>query len=121
MYEVSVRASFAAAHSLRGYTGACERLHGHNWDVEVVLRSETLDETGMVLDFRRVKQLLAGLLEPWDHRHLNETPPFQTVNPTAENIARTLFQELAQRLPAPVKVCRATVWESPGCAATYAE
>ena len=121
MFEVSVRATFAAAHSLRAYKGSCERLHGHNWEVEVVLRSDTLNELGMVADFREVKQALAGILEPWDHRYLNDLSPFQTLNPTAENLAQTVYKELTQRLPDRVKVSRATVWESPGCGATFTE
>lgn len=121
MFEVSIRASFAAAHHLRAYHGSCERLHGHNWEAEVTLRSEALNEVGMVMDFRELKQAVASVLESWDHRYLNEVPPFQTVNPTAENLARTLFQDLTRRLPQTVRIARTTVWESPGCGASYSE
>ncbi|MBI5367566.1 MAG: 6-carboxytetrahydropterin synthase QueD [Planctomycetes bacterium] len=121
MFEVSVRAGFAAAHHLRDYAGSCERLHGHNWEVEVVLRADSLDAAGMVMDFREVKSALAELLDLWDHRNLNDLPAFQDVNPTAENLARTVYRELARRVPARATLARATVWESAACGATYTE
>jgi 6-pyruvoyltetrahydropterin/6-carboxytetrahydropterin synthase len=119
MYELSVEASFAAAHSLRGYRGECERLHGHNWRVEVCLAAEALDELGMVMDFRDVKSMLGGVLAELDHRHLNEVPPFDALNPTTENLCRHVADRLRAGLPPRVAIRRVTCWESDRCSASY--
>ena len=119
MYEISYETHFAAAHNLRGYSGSCERLHGHNWKVQVLLRASTLDELGMVLDFRDVKARVDGLLDTLDHGYLNTIEPFTAANPTTENIARWIFEELGKKLPDSVSVHKVTVWESERCGASY--
>ena len=119
MYELSVEDHFAAAHSLRGYQGECERLHGHNWRVEVRLSAEGLDDLGMVLDFRDLKSALGAVLDELDHRHLNEVPPFDRLNPTTENLCRHIADRLREGLPAHVAVQRVTCWESERCSASY--
>lgn len=119
MYELSVEASFAAAHSLRGYEGECERLHGHNWRVEARLAAEGLDQMGMVLDFRELKSALATVLAGLDHRHLNEVPPFDRLNPTTENLCRHVADRLRAELPSRVAIRRVTCWESERCSASY--
>lgn len=118
-YELLVRTEFAAAHRLHGYDGDCERLHGHNWKVDVVLRGERLDGLGMVVDFRDAKRLIQEVLEEFDHQNLNELPRFETANPTTENIARAIFEALAERLPEGLAVARVTAWESDQCGASY--
>lgn len=122
MFDVSVRASFSAAHRVRGHKGACANLHGHNWDVEVSLRGETLDSTGFLIDFADVKKTVRDLAGMLDHSDLNELQPFGEQNPTSENLARFLFRELSSRLNTP----RHRVWcvrvsESPGSTASYWE
>ncbi len=119
MYELVVNSRFAAAHNLRGYRGVCERLHGHNWQVEAVLAAGNLDELGMVADFRDVKKALGEILEDYDHRYLNELPQFEKVNPTTENIARFVAESLAGKLPDGVKVRSIAVRESENCCARY--
>ncbi len=114
-----VQGGFAAAHRLREYDGNCERLHGHNWKVEVALRGGELGRLGMLMDFREAKRLLAETLDPLDHRCLNDLAAFQSANPTTENIARMLYEALAARLPDGMAVARVTAWESDGCGATY--
>jgi len=118
-YELHIQAEFAAAHRLREYDGNCERLHGHNWKVEVVLRGAELDRLGMLMDFRAAKRLLGEALDGLDHRCLNDLEAFRTTNPTTENIARMLYEALAARLPDGVAVARVTAWESDGCGASY--
>lgn len=98
MFEVCVEQTFAAAHALRNYRGKCENVHGHNYRVHVRVTGETLDETGMLIDFIELKTRLREAIERFDHRFLNEIEPFQTVNPSAENIAAFLFQEIAASL-----------------------
>lgn len=121
MYELTVEASFSAAHNLRGYNGACENLHGHNWKVEVRVASGTLDDVGMVIDFRRLKAETNKLIEGLDHRYLNEVAPFDRENATAENISRFIYLGLKERLGPGIKVARVTVWESENAAAAYYE
>ncbi|MBP2668251.1 MAG: Queuosine biosynthesis QueD [Deltaproteobacteria bacterium] len=119
IYTLTVRASFSAAHRLREYDGNCERLHGHNWQVEVSVASEQLDDRGIALDFRAIKAAVNELLSGFDHRYLNEVPPFDRQNPSSENVARYLFEEMERKVPAPARVARVTVWESEDARADY--
>ena len=119
VYTLTVRTTFAAAHRLRGYEGDCENLHGHNWIVEVTVESGTLDDRGIAIDFRVMKTALAGLLSRLDHRYMNEVPPFDTLNPSSENIARYVFEKMEESVPAPVRVVRAVVWESDDARAEF--
>ena len=113
MYRLGIKAHFDAAHSLNGYHGDCANLHGHRWEVEVFLTFTELDESGMAIDFKKVKATLEKLLP--DHKYLNNLYDF---NPTAENIAYHLFRELKDRYTALEKV---RVWETPECYAEYDE
>lgn len=119
MYDLTVRAHFDAAHALRGYPGECCKLHGHTWDVEVVVRGESLDDVGIVYDFKTLKDDLAAILEPLDHAYLNEVTPFDEINATAENLARYLFEQLDARVSEGVHVVEVGVWESPIAKITY--
>jgi 6-pyruvoyltetrahydropterin/6-carboxytetrahydropterin synthase len=120
MYRINVRRHFDAAHALRGYQGKCENLHGHRYEVVVGIERHELDDTGLAYDFTLLKRELDAILERYDHHNLNETPPFDEINPSAENIAHTIYQELKERLPEPgLKYVEA--WESPDAWATYSE
>jgi len=119
---VTVEAGFAAAHRLRDYEGACERLHGHNYKVAVTVRAADVGPSGMVADFKVVKGALKGVVGVLDHRYLNDDiPDFGTgaLNPTAENLARWIAERLAEALPAESQPARVTVWESDTSAATF--
>lgn len=113
MYELTVRDHFDAAHSLRGYPGECHRLHGHTWDVEVTVAGEKLDGIGIVYDFKRLKDDLRAVLGDYDHVFLDEVPPFDDLNPTAENLARVICERLQGSVGAEVTVKEVAVWESP--------
>jgi 6-pyruvoyltetrahydropterin/6-carboxytetrahydropterin synthase len=119
MFELVLQVGFAAAHNLRGYHGNCEKLHGHNWQLDIYLRSNGLDDQGMVLDFKLAKQHLKPVLEQLDHQYLNDIDYFREKNPTTENIAQYVAQQLAVRLPKGIRVDRVTAWESEHCGATY--
>ncbi|HEX9204853.1 MAG TPA: 6-carboxytetrahydropterin synthase QueD [Candidatus Deferrimicrobiaceae bacterium] len=119
VYTLTVRTSFSAAHRLREYDGNCERLHGHNWQVEVSVASETLDERGIALDFRAIKAALNDLLSALDHRYLNEVSPFDRLNPSSENLARHLFEEMERKMSGAARIARVTVWESEDARADY--
>ena len=120
MNEVAVIRTFSSAHSLRGYQGKCEALHGHNWRVQMTARASVLDKLGMVLDFTELKAAVDSVLDRLDHRFLNEVPPFDTINPSSENLARYIFDEVAAVINDDrVHATRCDVWESDGAFSTY--
>jgi 6-pyruvoyltetrahydropterin/6-carboxytetrahydropterin synthase len=122
MYEVSIDETFAAAHNLRNYHGKCEDLHGHNYKVRVVLAGKELDSTGLLYDFVHLKRVIQDVIRALDHKYLNELAPFDTLNPSAENIARHIYDRTATQLPqAPnaAAISSVTVWETETSAATY--
>jgi 6-pyruvoyltetrahydropterin/6-carboxytetrahydropterin synthase len=121
MFEVSVEHTFAAGHALRNYRGKCENVHGHNYRVRVLVRGEKLDETGMLADFVLLKKILRDVSEPLDHVFINDFPPFDKLNPTAENMAWYFCEKMQEALTLanPVQVAEVTVWETDIQAATY--
>jgi len=122
MYKVVVHTFFSSAHNLREYQGKCEDLHGHNWKVAVEVAAETLDNLGMVMDFKALKKELHNLIQNLDHKYLNEVPPFDTLNPSSENIAYYIFQELKKAInDERISVTSVTVWESENSASIYSE
>ncbi len=122
IFEVYVKTHFSAAHALKGYPGDCARLHGHNWIIEAFVRCKELDDIGIGIDFRDIKQSVKDVLQGLDHFNLNELPAFQNENPTSENIAKFIFKELAKQLNSKaVNVSRVKVSETPGAGAFYWE
>ncbi len=119
MYELVVQKSFAGAHNLRDYDGECEKLHGHNWKVEVTLKSKVLDKLGMVIDFKIIKKTLDEILSRFDHSYLNELKEFRQENPTTENVSKTIYENLNGKLPPEISVAKVRTWESENCAAAY--
>ena len=122
MYTLKAEGAFEAAHKIKDYPGKCARLHGHNWVVEAVVKGKELDELGMLIDFKTVKKALNETLERFDHRYLNELEPFASgVNPTAENLARIIFEELAPHacFARDAVLAAVTVFESPKSSVTY--
>src|SRR5512146_2351236 len=125
VYEIAKDFVFSAAHQIRFHGGKCERLHGHNWRVRVHVRASELNRIGMVIDFADLQRLVAEVGARFDHRNVNEVPPFDEVNTTAELLARFFYVEMARRLAeleggrvAPSKV---EVWENEGSLAVYRE
>ncbi|MBB5346487.1 6-carboxytetrahydropterin synthase QueD [Desulfoprunum benzoelyticum] len=94
MFDIFVKTHFAGAHHLRDYPGECENPHGHNWKVEVAVRATELDELGMGIDFKILKNIVKVAIDKLDHRDLNNMAIFKDVNPSSENIAKFLFSEL---------------------------
>jgi 6-pyruvoyltetrahydropterin/6-carboxytetrahydropterin synthase len=120
MYEVSVEQHFDAAHYLRGYRGKCESLHGHRYRVVVSVTCPQLDDIGLAYDFAELKRYLREILARFDHTCLNDVPPFTEINPSSENIALTIYNELQPRLPGgPVSLSSIEVWESPESRIVY--
>jgi 6-pyruvoyltetrahydropterin/6-carboxytetrahydropterin synthase len=119
MYELTVKSHFDAAHALRDYPGECRNLHGHTWDVEVTVGGEELDEIGIVYDFKALKADLDGVLSDFDHAYINEIPPFTELTPTAENLARVIYERLVASVSRSVRVLEVSVWESPVAKLTF--
>jgi 6-pyruvoyltetrahydropterin/6-carboxytetrahydropterin synthase len=120
MFYVSVESHFDAAHFLRGYGGKCENLHGHRYRVAVKISAGEVNEIGLAYDFSDVKAVLKPLVDRYDHILLNDVPPFDKINPSAENIARTIYEELKPKIGG-AAVESVTVWESPESSVEYRE
>lgn len=122
MYEINIITTIAAAHRLRGYKGKCEGIHGHNWKVEVYIQADKLDDLGMVMDFKVLKKKTEQFLKVFDHKYLNEVAPFDKINPSSENLARSIYKELSKKInDKTCKVSKVKVWESDDAAAKYYE
>ena len=121
MFEVSIEHTFAAGHALRNYRGKCENVHGHNYRVQVMVRGEKLDGTGMLADFVELKRLLRAISEPLDHVFLNDIEPFTELNPSAENIAWYICEKMQQGITQEnlVEVAEVKVWETDIQSASY--
>ncbi|BCO31367.1 6-carboxy-5,6,7,8-tetrahydropterin synthase [Thiohalobacter sp. COW1] len=121
-YTLKVLTEFASAHTLREYPGACARMHGHNWKVETEVDASALDEVGMGIDFKVIKNAARRIGERLDHRYLNEIEPFTEVNPTAENIAAYFYRELAAELNNDrIRIRSVTLWETDRACVRYTE
>ncbi|HWP98283.1 MAG TPA: 6-carboxytetrahydropterin synthase QueD [Syntrophomonadaceae bacterium] len=120
IYEVQVAQEFAAAHWLHNYPGNCGQLHGHTWKVEITLMGEELDEAGMLVDFREARRLLGEVTGRFDHKLINEIKPFDTMSPTAENLARIIFEQLKSQF-VNCKLESVRVWETSAASACYRE
>jgi len=120
MFEVSVEVTFSAGHALRGYRGKCENVHGHNYKVSVTISGEELNPIGLLVDFAEVRAALRAAAERLDHRFLNDLPPFDRLNPSAENLAKYFSDALEPRLGKNgLRLGAVTVWETDTTAATY--
>ena len=120
MYEISVEQDFDAAHFLRGYQGKCEAVHGHRFRVVVKVRSSAVNDIGIAYDFVELKEHLRDILSRFDHTSLNDVPPFDKINPSSENIAVTIYNELQPKLAgAPVTISCVEAWESPQSGVAY--
>ena len=122
MYEVTVEDSFAAGHYLRDYKGKCENPHGHNYKVRVTLTGPTLDKAGLLLDFKDLKEVMKHVIDRLDHQMLNEIEPFIALNPSAENLAKYFYDEMAGQLtdlPAGARITDTIVWETDTSRAQY--
>ena len=125
MFEVTVEAGFSSGHYLRNYRGKCENPHGHNYRVFVTLVGAELDETGLLLDFKLLKQIMRPAVDYLDHQMINDLAPFTELNPSAENLARYFYDETSTRLlsltAGRVRVKDCTIFETDTSFARYYE
>ena len=120
MYEITITRSFSAAHVLKDIGGKCEGLHGHNFDVEVSLAAVDLNKEGLLIDFRILKGWTDEILDCLDHKHLNDLTYFKDKNPSAENLARFIYDRISDKVKMKnIDVSRVTVWESDKARASY--
>jgi 6-pyruvoyltetrahydropterin/6-carboxytetrahydropterin synthase len=122
MYTVTIETEFSAAHIIHGYNGPCSRLHGHNWKVTVEAKTEVLDHLGMSVDFYVLQKKTEEITAKFDHRDINSIPPFdKELNPTSENIARYIYDELKILLPSQIKLSFVAIGETGQYTAKYSE
>ena len=121
MFEVTIEETFAAGHALRNYRGKCENVHGHNYRCQVSLAGEELDSVGLLVDFVELKRVVHAVLDRMDHQWLNDFPPFDKLNPSAENMARYIYDEVAAGLQGRngVRISQVRLWETDTASATY--
>jgi 6-pyruvoyltetrahydropterin/6-carboxytetrahydropterin synthase len=121
MFEVMIERNFSSAHQLRGYKGKCENLHGHNYKIEIYARGRELDKIGLLVDFVELKAAADDVVNFLDHRNINELPPFDdTLNPSAENLARFILERVAKRIDDErVQIYKVRCFETPTSVATY--
>jgi 6-pyruvoyltetrahydropterin/6-carboxytetrahydropterin synthase len=122
MYTVTIQTEFSASHVIRGYDGPCSRLHGHNWKVTVEAKTDVLDNIGMSIDFYVLQEKTNEIISKFDHRDINSIPPFdKAINPTSENIARYIFEELKKQLPQQTRLSSVAIGETDKYSAKYSE
>lgn len=122
MYHLTIQTHFAAAHNLLNYQGDCENLHGHNWKVEVTVKTDQLDRAGLGIDFKILKQQTKLIMADLDHKYLNELDAFKGISPSSEHISAYIFNRLVDGLgDDKVAVEKVTVWESDNAYASYTQ
>jgi 6-pyruvoyltetrahydropterin/6-carboxytetrahydropterin synthase len=120
MFEVTIEETFAAGHALRGYHGKCENVHGHNYRCQVTLEGEQVDEIGLLVDFVELKRVVHTVLDRMDHQWLNDLPPFDKLNPSAENMAKYIYDEVSAGFESgAVRLAQVRLWETDTASATY--
>ncbi|MDQ1363196.1 MAG: 6-pyruvoyltetrahydropterin/6-carboxytetrahydropterin synthase [Pseudomonadota bacterium] len=122
LYNLKIVTDFASAHTLRNYPGACARMHGHNWKVELEVVATKLNDIGIAIDFKQMKKAANEVCNRLDHQYLNDVAPFDMINPTAENIAAYLYGEIGRLVNTDhVKVRAVTLWETERACVRYTE
>ncbi len=121
MYKLAIEVSISASHYLRHYSGPCQRMHGHNWKIQVVVTGKQLNEAGMIIDFKELSDLTWQVIGRFDHQTFNELPPFDTLNPTAENMAKYFYHEIGRILPEGVSMSAIRLWETDKYMLEYSE
>ena len=124
MFEVTVEQTFAAGHALRQYKGKCENVHGHNYRVQITVRGERLNSIGLLVDFVELKRQIRDVVDFFDHQFINDLPPFDDLNPSAENIAWYFYEKVSKGLASvpwdvPVEIAEVRLWETDTSIAVY--
>ncbi len=122
MYKIEIKTHFSSAHYLRGYQGKCESLHGHNWKIVVSVKALKVPTSGMVIDFGDLKKITNEVLSKLDHKNLNDIDYFKENNPSSENIAYYIFNQLKEKINNKDRqLAQVKVWETDNSCASYSE
>jgi 6-pyruvoyltetrahydropterin/6-carboxytetrahydropterin synthase len=122
MYEITTEDMFSAAHHLNNYHGPCENIHGHNWRVRTTVRCSELNESGIGIDFRVLREKLSTILNRLDHADLNQVFAAEKIHPSSEQIAWYIHRELKIVLEETTcRIYKVEVFETPGNSASYIE
>jgi 6-pyruvoyltetrahydropterin/6-carboxytetrahydropterin synthase len=121
MYTLSVEKVISTAHQLRKYDGPCARVHGHNWRVKLEVQAKDVDEIGITIDFTELDKKLWEVIGPFDHQLINSVPPFDKINPTAENLVKYIYRQLKINLSEKVSLLRISIWETDEYMVSYEE
>jgi len=120
MFTIKVKTEFSAAHALRDYPGDCARVHGHNWKVQAEIQTKQLNAIGIGIDFKDVKKAMGEIIGILDHQYINEIPPFDSINPTAENVVQWIFEQMDQQISDQnTRLVAMTIWETDRSSVTY--
>jgi 6-pyruvoyltetrahydropterin/6-carboxytetrahydropterin synthase len=121
MFEVTIEETFAAGHALRNYHGRCENVHGHNYRCHVTIEGPQLNAIGLLVDFVELKKAVHAVLDRMDHQWLNDLPPFDAVNPSAENMAKHIYDQVSAGLKdlEDLRVASVKLWETDTASVTY--
>lgn len=121
MFEVTIEQTFAAGHALRNYRGKCENVHGHNYRCQVTMEGDQLDRVGLLMDFVELKKSVQSVIDRLDHQWLNDFPPFDVLNPSAENMAKYIYDEVLKSIATPpgVRLESVRLWETDTSYAVY--
>lgn len=121
MFTIIVETHFWASHQLALPDGSKEPPHNHNWSVSAEVQSEKLDNMAVVMNFEQLKEMLDNIVSKFDNKGINESGFFRQNNPSAENVAKYIYDNLKQKLPEGLKLRSVAVAEQPGCVAKFGE
>ena len=121
MFTLSVEKMISAAHQLLDYDGPCANVHGHNWKVKVEVQSNKVDDIGIVMDFARLDEKLWTVIGRYDHQLINAIPPFDKLNPTAENLVKYIYDQMKNIMEEQVIIKNVSLWETDEFMVSYAE
>ena len=119
MFTISVERHFHASHQLTLPDGSKEPVHSHDWIVTADISSEKLNNMGVVIDFRVLKAMIDRTVAGFDNKALDSIDYFRQNNPSAENVAKYIYEKLLIELPEGVKLLHVRIIEEPGCSATF--
>jgi len=121
MFTISVETHFRASHQLTLPDGSKEPVHAHNWLLTADVSSDKLNSMGLVMDFNQLKAIIVKVIAEFDNTALNRISYFQQNNPSAENVAKYIYEKLRIRLPKGVQLRNIRIFEEPGCSAKFGE
>jgi 6-pyruvoyltetrahydropterin/6-carboxytetrahydropterin synthase len=121
LFAVSIERHFWASHQLAMGNGSKEPAHSHNWVVVAEVSSETLDDAGIIMDFCRLEDMVDEVVGEFDNARLEGIGYFRRNNPSAENVAKYVYEKLEPQLPDDVKLVWVRVVEDRGCSAKFSK